>query len=62
MNNAKRFWALEARYQKAKRKAERYLRRNRILIEKVNRQLEIMKAMAEEQEKINKAMAEEDGE
>ncbi len=56
MNNAIRFWMLEARYQKAKHRAERYLRKQRIMIDKSDRQLEIMQTAFDEQKKIMREM------
>ena len=56
MNNFTRFWTLEGRYQKAKRKAERYLRKQRILNDKATRELEIMQTAFDEQKKILREM------
>ena len=56
MNNATKFWRLEGRYQKAKRKAERYIKRQQILNDKADKQLEIMKTAFDEQKKILREM------
>ena len=60
MNDMTRFWILESRYQKAKKRAERYLNRQRILNDKADRQLEIMQTVFDEQKIILRKL-EEDG-
>ena len=56
MNKAIRIWMLEIRYQNAKKRAERYLRRHQNLIDKTDRQMEIMQTVADEQKKIMREM------
>lgn len=56
MNNAIRFWMLKARYQKAKHRAERYLRKQQIMIDKGQRELDIMETVFDEQKKILREM------
>ena len=52
MNNEMRFWLLEAKYQKAKRKAEKLIRKQRILNDKTESQIAVMQTVYEEQQKI----------
>ena len=52
MNNEMRFWLLEAKYQKAKRKAEKLIRRKRMLNDKTESQIAVMQTVYEEQQKI----------
>ena len=56
MNKATRLWMLEMRYQNAKKRAERYLRKQRILNDKTTRKLEIMQTAFDEQQKIMREM------
>ncbi len=56
MNKATRFLMLERRYQNAKKRAERYLRKQRILNDKATRELEIMQTVFDEQKKILREM------
>ena len=52
MNNEMRFWLLEAKYQKAKRKAEKLIRKQRMQNDKAERQIAVMRTVYEEQRKI----------
>lgn len=52
MNNEMRFWLLEAKYQKAKRKAEKLIRKQRMLNDKTESQIAVMQTVYEEQQKI----------
>ena len=52
MNNETRFWLLEAKYQKAKRKAEKLIRKQRMQNDKAERQIAVMRTVYEEQRKI----------
>lgn len=56
MNNATRFWILEARYQKAKRKAEKLIRRSNLCTDKAGKHLAVMQTAYEEQKKIMREM------
>ena len=56
MNKATRFFTLERRYQNAKKRAERYISRQRILNDKATRELEIMQTAFDEQKKILREM------
>ena len=60
MNNATRFWILEARYQKAKRRAEKLIRLSNACTAKADQQLEIMQTVFDEQKIILRKL-EEDG-
>jgi len=56
MNNATRLWILEARYQKAKRKAEKLIRRSNLCTDKAGKHLAVMQTAYEEQKKILKEL------
>ena len=51
-NEMMRFWLLEAKYQKAKRKAERFIRKQDMLNDKAESQIAVMQTVYEEQQKI----------
>ena len=54
--NSLMFWVLEARYQIAKRKAERLVRRSNLCTDKAGKQLEIMETSFQRQKAILKEL------